>query len=214
MGQRRGAHATRTIGLPAKGTLIRTCTIEFRSANDGKVKPRNKKQGHCYAEKWIPSITYQLSQEGVSVLKVSLFALLKKFNSTGLVIDLKRKPRSIILGHDHSRFIDEAMTVNNELTSRQFFSLFTARYPDIQVSVSIVKHLGWVSKKTRYCALIREASKEKRLLWCQQRVEQNDLELNDVIFSDESSVQLESHRKTCYHKTGQPSRLCDLLDMQ
>ena len=63
-----------------------------------------------------------------------------------------------------------------------------------RVSDSTVKrarrHLGWVSKKTRYCALIREANKEKRLLWCQQRVEQNNLELNNVIFSDESSVHL------------------------
>ena len=46
------------------------------------------------------------------------------------------------------------------------------------------------------------------LLWCQERVEQNDLELSDVVFSDESSVQLESHQKTCYHKIGQASRLC------
>ena len=64
------------------------------------------------------------------------------------------------------------MTVNNELTSRQLFSLFTARYPEIQVSVSTVKqarrHLGWVSKKTQHCALIQEVNKEKRLLWCQQ----------------------------------------------
>ena len=90
--------------------------------------------------------------------------------------------------------------------------LFTAKYPEIQISISTVKrarrHLGWISKKTRYCALIREANKEKRLLWCQERVEKNDLDLNDVIFSDESSVQLESHRKTCYHKIVQPSRLC------
>ena len=147
-----------TIGLPAKDSKI-----EVQSANDGKAKPRNKKRSHCYAEKWIPDIKERLSQEGVSVLKVSLFALLKKFDSTGLVIDLKQKP-----------------------TSRQLFLLFTAGFPEIQVSVSTVKrarrHLGWVSKKTRYCALIWEANKEKRLPWCQQRVEQNDLELNDVIF--------------------------------
>ena len=70
------------------------------------------------------------------------------------------------------------------------------------------KHLGWISTKTRYCALIREENNEKRLLWCKERIEQNDLDLSDVIFSDESSVQLESSRKTSYHKVGQPSRLC------
>ena len=137
----------------------------------------------------------------MSVSRVSLFALVKKFKDTGLVVDLKRKPRSSLLGEDHYRFIDEAMTADNELTFRQLFSLFTAKYPEIQISISTVKrarrHLGWISKKTRYCALIWEVIKEKRLLWYQERVEQNDLELSYVISSDESSVQLESHWKTC-----------------
>ena len=157
-------------------------------------------------------IQERLLQEGVSISKVSLFALIKKFKSTKLVVDLKRNPRSSILEECHYRFIDETMTEDNELTSRQLFSLFTAKYPELQLSISTVKrahrHLGWISKKTRYCALIREANKEKRLQWCNERVEQNDLQFDDVIFSDESSVQLESHRKTCYHKIGQPSRLC------
>lgn len=101
------------------------------------------------------------------------------------------------------------MTADNKLTSRQLFSHFCAKYPEVQVSVSTVKrvrqHLGWISKKTLYCALIQDVNKEKRLMWCKERI---DIELDDVIFSDESSVQLESHRKTSYHKVGQPSRLC------
>ena len=157
-------------------------------------------------------IQERLLQEGVSILKVSLFALIKKFKNTNQVVDLKRKPRSSLLAECHYRYIDEVMTEDNELTSRQLFSLFTAEYPEVHLSISTLKrarrHLGWVSRKTRYCALIREANKEKRLQWCKERVEQNDLEFDDVIFSDESSVQLESHRKTSYHKLGQLSRLC------
>ena len=34
-----------------------------------------------------------------------------------------------------------------------------------------------------------------------------DLDLDDVIWTDECSVQLESHRKTMYHKQGEPSRM-------
>ena len=149
------------------------------------------------------TIQKRLLEEGVQVSKVSLFALIKKFNQTKLVIDLPKKPRPSKLNECHYRFIDEVMTVNNELTSRQLFSRFCATYPEVQVSVSTVKrarkHLGWISKKTRYCALIQDVNKEKRLLWCKERIEQNDIELDDVIFSDESSVQLESHRKTSYH---------------
>ena len=118
---------------------------------------------------------------------------LQEFNSTSFVVNQKWKPRPSIFGHDHYRFIDKAMKVNNKLTFRQLFSLFTAKYPEIQVSVGTFKwarrHLGWISKMVQYCAHIQKASRDKRLLWCQQWVEQNDLELNDVIFSDESSVQ-------------------------
>jgi hypothetical protein len=97
---------------------------------------------NCYR---ISEIQARLAQ-GVSVSKVSLFALLKKFKSTGLVVDLKRKPRSSLLGQDHYRFIDKAMMVNNEFTSRQLFLLFIAEYPENQVSISTIKrarrHLG------------------------------------------------------------------------
>ena len=41
-----------------------------------------------------------------------------------------------------------------------------------------------------------------------RRIEQNDIELDDVISSDESSVQLESHRKTLYNTFDEPPRLC------
>ena len=121
-------------------------------------------------------------QEGV---KASLFALIKKFKSTALVIDLPRKPRTSVLSECHYRFIDEKMTADIELTSRQLFSLFTTEYPDIETSISMIKrarrYLGWISKKTRYCALIREENKEKRLQWCKERLKKNDIELSDVI---------------------------------
>ena len=64
----------------------------------------------------------RLFQEGVKVSKVSLFALIKKFKSTALVIDLPRKPRTSVLSECHYHFIDEKMTADNELTSRQLFS--------------------------------------------------------------------------------------------
>ena len=38
-------------------------------------------------------------------------------------------------------------------------------------------------------------------------IAEGDLELSNVIFMDESSVQLECHRKIAYQKKGQPVRL-------
>jgi len=46
--------------------------------------------------------------------------------------------------------------------------------------------------------MISEINKEKRMTWCLDRVAEGNLELSDVILTDESSIQLESHRKTAY----------------
>lgn len=63
--------------------------------------------------------------------------------------------------------------------------------------------LGWTFRGSAYCQMIREANKEKRLLWCQ---ENKSLEFDDVIWTDESSIQLETHRRFCCRKQGQVAK--------
>ena len=59
-------------------------------------------------------------------------------------------------------------------------------------------------KKTRYCALISENNQEKRVWWCQKQIDDGDLEFEDVVWTDECTVQLESHQQFCFRKEGQP----------
>ena len=66
--------------------------------------------------------------------------------------------------------------------------------------------LGWTAKKTRYGALVSESNQEKRVVWCNERIETNDMDFDDVVFSDECTVQLESHRRVTFYKKGQPVR--------
>ena len=134
-----------------------------------------------------------------------------KLNSTNSVGDIKRRPRSGKLQEEHYRFVDDLMAENTDLTSRQLHTAFKVAYPLVEVSVSTVKrvrrYLGWTSKRTRYCQLISDVNKEKRVDWCLDVVLAGDLEFDDVIWSDECSVQLESHRKVTYRKEGQPSKM-------
>ena len=64
--------------------------------------------------------------------------------------------------------------------------------------------LGWTSKGTRYCQMIRDANKEKRLQWAKENVKEMNFE--NVIFTDETRVQKETHRRTCYFKHGRKPR--------
>ena len=94
------------------------------------------------------------------------------------------------------------MTVNNELSITKLYVLFQDRFPAVKVSHSTVKRarreLGWVCKKTRYCALISDKNQEAR------QVEDEDLEFKDVLFTDECSIQLDSNRLVTFRKLGQP----------
>ena len=112
--------------------------------------------------------------EGVKVSRTAVYNLLTKFRKTESIGDIERRPRSRRLSEEHYRFIDELMADYTDLTSRQPYSAFIEEYPTVEASLSTVKraqrHLGWTAKRTRYCQLISEVNKEKRMEWCLDRV--------------------------------------------
>ena len=60
---------------------------------------------------------------------------------------------------------------------------------------------GYVNSKPRYCQLIRHVNMEKRVEFCRSLIESND-RLENIIFSDECSVQLHNNRTTSYRQNG------------
>ena len=126
---------------------------------------------------------------------------------------MEDRPRSSvqrILGHEHYKLIDDALSENDELTSRQLRHLLIDKFPELSMSVSTVerarRELGWVVTVPKYCQLIRIANKEKRKEWCVRMLETEE-DFHDVIFTDESSIQLETHRKRCYRRKDAPRKL-------
>ena len=59
--------------------------------------------------------------------------------------------------------------------------------------------IGWVCTRPHYCQLIREANKIKRKEWCQRQID-NKEQFEDVIFTDECTVQLDRHGRLCFRK--------------
>ena len=114
------------------------------------------------------------------------------------------------------RTTDSTIANNLDLTSRQIHGILVSEYPALAaISLSTVKRalsrLGWESKRTRYCALISERNVEKRLKFCKDLVDKNDMDFGDVIWTDECSVLLESHRKVIYHRKGEPAKMCPIF---
>lgn len=123
---------------------------------------------------------------GVSISKVAIYLLIKKYDRIQRIEDVKGKPRPQILQESHFRFIDNLMAENNDLMSRQLHSAVVCEYPELEgISISTVKRARLrISKKMRYCALISE-NQEKRLDFCKALIDTNDLEFSDVIWTDE-----------------------------
>ena len=63
--------------------------------------------------------------------------------------------------------------------------------------------LGWTHRGTAYCQLIRAPNRVERLHWAQENL---GADFHDVIWTDETSVQIETHRRFCCRKRGQKPR--------
>ena len=159
-----------------------------------------KSRGYTYKD-----IQNRLQEEGIEITIKSLYLLVTKYSHTNSITDRPRQHRRRLLDTRHYTFIDNALITNDELTTRQLHALLIQRFPEVSVSHSTLKRakyeLGWVITNPKYCQLIRDANKEKRLAWCEKMIADEE-RFQDVIFTDESSVMLETHRKKCYRKRG------------
>ena len=63
--------------------------------------------------------------------------------------------------------------------------------------------LRWTFRGSAYCQLIRTVNKVKRLQWA---TEHQDEDFSDVLWTDEASIQLQTHRRFCCRKRGEPPK--------
>ena len=158
----------------------------------------------------VKKIWERLLEEGIAVSKFALYKLLKKHQSAGTVADLPRRSITPKIKQEHLAFIDKCMVENDELTAWKLRDKLLEDWPELAVSIRTVRRarwmLGWRATRPKYCQLVREANKKKRLDWCKQRLEEND-QFGDVIFTDECSVQLDSHGRLCFRKKDQPQKM-------
>ena len=115
---------------------------------------------------------------------------------------LPRSGRRSKLTERVKELIEEKMQNDDETTVKELALLIQSEC-GLCVSFRTIlkgrKLLGWTSRGAAYCQLIRQANKEKRLKWAQENLHD---EFTDVVWSDETTVQLETHRRFCCRKKG------------
>ena len=68
---------------------------------------------------------------GVSVSKVLIYMLIKKYEKTNTIKDIKQRFRAMIIHENHYCFMDNLMAENNDLTSKQLHSALVSECPEL-----------------------------------------------------------------------------------
>ena len=152
-----------------------------------------------------PSIAKALGREGINVSRVGIHKLLLKYQETGSVTRRAGSGRPRKVAEAIRRIVEEQMRKDDETTAVQLQKVLSDR--GFQVSRRTILRcrtsLGWTYRGSAYCQLIQEANKGKRLEYATTNL---NYDYKDVIFTDECTVQLETHRRFCCRKRGEAPR--------
>ena len=147
-------------------------------------------------------VEYLLLEDSIQSTKQGVRQFLKRYKVTK---SIARKPGSGLppkLSPDLQKLIEDTVKNDDETAATQLQALLAAK--NIYVSLAtIVRHrvqLGWTYRGSAYCQLIRQQNKDKRLAWARDHLHDD---FSNVIWTDETTVQIETHKRYCYRKQGQ-----------
>jgi transposase len=169
----------------------------------------------AYSRKRIISLTKQgksavevvaiLREEGVATTAKTVRKWSHRWNSSLGLEDHHRSGRKSRITGEISFFVEEQLIKDDEISSRELAYLVHKQF-DTKVSPSALRihmrnKLQWTVVKTRFGPMISEKNKEKRVLFAQDCVAKGDT-FDDVIWTDESTVQLTRHAQNMRVKVG------------
>ena len=139
------------------------------------------------------------------VSRQSIRLFLKRFRERGTIARKTGSGVTLKLSPSVLGLIEAAMREDDETTATQLQARLAAH--SVYVSLTTIlrnrRQLGWIYRGSAYCQLIRNVNKQKRLEWARAHLNDN---FDDVIWSDESSIQLDCHRRYCCRKEGEKPR--------
>ena len=166
-----------------------------------------KQRAVFYAAKGLnaTAISKALSKEGLTYSPKSVSLLLRKLREGQTIVRKPSTGRPSKVTQRVKDIIEEQMQKDDETTAAELDRILQRE--GIKLSRNTIlrcrRKLGWTYRGAAYCQLIREPNKLKRLSWCMEN-QTNDF--NNVIWTDETTVQLENHRRFSHRKRGEKPR--------
>ena len=152
-----------------------------------------------------PAIAKNLQKENLQCSRVGVHKFLVKYQETGSIARRVGSGRQTKVTAEIKQIVEEQMRKDDETTAYQLHRLLTEKGYSISLRTVLRcrTKLGWTFRGSAYCQLIRDANKAKRLEWAR---EHKDDSFDDVIWTDECTVQMESHRRFTCRKLGEAPR--------
>lgn len=148
-----------------------------------------------------------LQREDFPTTRQTVWRFWRKYRETGTIFPVAKRGRPRKLTAEVMELIEAAMQENDETTATEIQTRLQQALGQT-LSVQSIRRgrrlLGWTYRKSAYCQLIRAVNQEKRLKWAREHLEDD---FRDVIWTDETTVQLESHKRFCCRKKGQRPKL-------
>ena len=151
-----------------------------------------------------PTIAGKLRDEGIHVSRVGVHKFLCVFKATHTINRRSGSGRPSKITPEIKALVDQQMVRDDETTAYQLHRLLLCNRYNISLR-TILRcriELGWTFRGSAYCQLIRACNKEKRLEWAHTYLTEARSGFENVIWTDESSIQLETHRRHSCRKLG------------
>lgn len=146
-----------------------------------------------------------LDNEGVSTCRQTVWRIRRHIHISGTAHPLPKSGRPTKLTAEVLQMIDDAMERDDEATATEL--VVTLKNAGITASrITILKgrrRLGWTTRGAAYCQMIRAVNREKCFRWAMENL---NADFTDVIWTDETTIQLETHHRFCCRKRGQKPR--------
>lgn len=156
-----------------------------------------------------PSIVKLLRNEDILITRQTINRILKRHREHGRTLHCQKSGRQSKITKQIKNFIDRSYDQNGEYSARELQKLIETKFNTV-IAVSSIKtvrrKLGWRKSGPGYCQTIRPGNRIKRFLHAQACLENNE-DFDDVIFTDECTIEIDLHAGHCFVKHGVKRRL-------
>ena len=127
---------------------------------------------------------------------------LRKYAETATLARRPGNGRPTKITAEIRQIVEQQMRSDDETTANQLHVLLSRLGYSLSLRTILRCRtiLGWTFRGSAYCQLIRHANKEKRLDWACLYLHKAVTGFENIVWTDECTVQLETHRRFCCRK--------------